>query len=396
MKQYKYIIIGGGMTGSSAVMGIRKNDQDGTIAMFSDEIYPPYNRPPLTKGLWDGKSIDDIVRPMEKYDIDLHLNTKVVELNPHEKWIATRDGKRYQYQKLLLANGGDPIQLPDAPYGLIYYRTRVDYEQLKLLTQSKDKFCVIGGGFIGSEIAAALIKQGKDVTMIFPEIGISGMRFPDDLAEFLNDYYKKKGVKVLNGYLADSISKVGDHYRVLYQSQDNGDTSEETFDAIIVGIGIKPNTTLAEKAGLSVDDGILVNKFLQTDDPNIFAAGDVCRFEDVALGEKIRVEHEDNANTMGMRAGLNMSGEMEKYDHQSFFYSDLFDLGYEAVGELDKNYEIVEDWIEPFKKGTIYYLDNGKVRGVIFWNLWGKVDDGRELIRKGKIYQREDLLGMFS
>jgi len=396
MKQYKYIIIGGGMTGSSAVMGIRKNDQAGTIAMFSDEIYPPYNRPPLTKGLWDGKSVDDIVRPMEKYNIDLYLNTKVVELNPQEKWIATKDGQKYQYQKLLLASGGDPIHLPDAPDGLIYYRTRADYEQLQRLTQSKDKFCVIGGGFIGSEIAAALAKQGKDVSMIFPEIGISGLRFPDDLAEFLNDYYRENDVKVHNGYLADSISKVGDQFQVVYKSADNGETTEETFDAVIVGIGIKPNTTLAEEAGLSVDDGVLVNKFLQTDDPDIFAAGDVCRFEDVALGEKIRVEHEDNANTMGMHAGLNMSGELEKYDHQPFFYSDLFDLGYEAVGELDKNYDIVEDWIEPFKKGTIYYLDNGKVRGVIFWNLWGKVDDGRELIRKGKTYQREDLLGMFS
>ncbi len=396
MKQYEYIIIGGGMTGSSAVMGIRKNDQEGTIAMFSDEIYPPYNRPPLTKGLWNGKSVDDIVRPMEKFNIDLFLNTKVVELNPHEKWIAAQNGEKYQYQKLLLASGGNPIHLPDAPDGLIYYRTRADYEQLKKLTQSKDKFCVIGGGFIGSEIAAALAKQGKDVTMIFPEIGISGMRFPDDLAKFLNDYYKENGVKVNNGYLADSISTVGDQYRVVYRPANNGETMEESFDAVIVGIGIKPNTTLAKEAGLSVDDGVLVNIFLQTDDPDIFAAGDVCRFEDVALGEKVRVEHEDNANTMGMQAGLNMSGEMEKYDHQPFFYSDLFDLGYEAVGELDKNYDIVEDWIEPFKQGTIYYLENGKVRGVIFWNLWGKVDDGRELIRKGKTYQQNELLGMFS
>jgi NADPH-dependent 2,4-dienoyl-CoA reductase/sulfur reductase-like enzyme len=396
MKEYKYIVIGGGMTGSSGVMGIRKNDPDGKIAMFSQEPHKPYNRPPLTKGLWDGKELEEIIRPIEKYDVDLFLETKIVEVNPEEKTVRTKNGEEFHYEKLLIATGGDPIQLPRTPEGVIFYRTRDDFQQLKEKTKTKQTFCVIGGGFIGSEIAAALTKNGKQVTMMFPEIGISGLRFPDDLAEFLNGYYQEKGVIVLNGYLVEGIDKKEDTFMVKYRQKDSEETCEKEYDSVIIGIGIKPNVKLAEDAGLDVEDGIVVNEYLQTSDPDIFAAGDVAYFKYQGLDKHTRVEHEDNANTMGMLAGKNMSGKMESYDHIPFFYSDLFDLGYEAVGEMNKDYEIFSDWIEPFKKGTIYYLKDYKIRGIIFWNLWGKVDIGRELIREGKEYQKDELKGLFS
>ena len=396
MQTYQYIIVGGGMTGSAAVMEIRKKDSKGSIAMFSKENFLPYNRPPLTKGLWDGKDVEDIVRPMQDYDVELFLNTAVKRISPESKTVTDEHGEKYKYDKLLLATGGHPIHLPDVPEGVIFYRTRADYHKLKELVSAKDQFCVIGGGFIGSEIAAALNKQDKHVTMIFPETGISGMRFPDDLAKFLNDYYREKGVDVLDGYLVKSINKKGARYQVAYKHIDEETIENKTFDAVIVGVGIKPNIYLAEEAGLEVDDGIVVNEYLQTTDPDIFAAGDVAYFFNTGLGRRVRVEHEDNANTMGAAAGRNMSAEMEKYDHFPFFYSDLFDLGYEAVGEMNKDFEIFEDWIEEFKKGTIYYLDQGKIRGLIFWNLWGQVDKGRKLISEGKTYQQSDLKGLFS
>ena len=396
MKKYKYIVIGGGMTGSSAVMGIRKNDPDGNIALFSQEPYKPYNRPPLTKGLWDGKDLKDIMRPIEKYDVDLFLQTIIVKIIPDEKIIKTDTGEEFQYEKLLIATGGNPIKLPETPEGVIFYRTREDYQTLKEKTETKKTFCVIGGGFIGSEITAALIKNGKRVTMMFPEVGISGLRFPDDLAEFLNDYYREKGAIVLNGYLVEGIVKQEENFLVKYRQKDRDDICEKEFDAVIVGIGIKPDLKLAQDAGLEVNDGIVVNQYLQTSDPDIFAAGDVAYFENKGLGKRMRVEHEDNANTMGMLAGKNMSGDMEIYDHMPFFYSDLFDLGYEAVGEMNKDYQIYSDWIEPFRKGTIFYLKDNKIRGLIFWNLWGKVDKGRELIREGKEYQIDELEGVFA
>jgi NADPH-dependent 2,4-dienoyl-CoA reductase/sulfur reductase-like enzyme len=397
MKAYKYIIIGGGMTGSSAVMGIRKNDPDGSIALFSKDIYGPYNRPPLSKGLWSGGDIEDIIRPMEKYNIDLYLKTAVKSIDRKKKEVITRDGERYGYEKLLIATGGHPRHLPDMPDGVIYYRTRSDYEHLRDLTENKQNFCVIGAGFIGSEIAAALKKQDKQVTMIFPEVGISGLAFPDDLSEYMNDYYREKGVTVLPGKKANKVTKEGDTYIVEFKDTENDERSKSEFDAVIVGVGIEPNVYLAEEAGLTVDDGIVVNDYLQTDDPDIFAAGDVANFYNPALDERVRVEHEDNANTMGMLAGKNMSGEMTPYDHFPFFYSDLFEMGYEAVGQLrKKEYQIVEDWIEPYQKGAIIYLDSGKVRGVIFWNLWDKVPQGREVIAEGKTFTQDDLMGLFT
>jgi len=165
---------------------------------------------------------------------------------------------------------------------------------------------------------------------------------------------------------------------------------------VIVGIGIKPDVKLAQDAGLKINDGIVVNEFLQTSDPDIFSAGDVSQFPIQDLGITMRVEHEDHALSSGRMAGHNMTGALEKYDHFPFFYSDLFDLGYEAIGILDKDLEIFEDWIDPFRKGTLFYLDQGKVKGLIFWDLWGNVEKGRELIREGKTYQPSDLAGLFT
>lgn len=396
MKDYHYIIVGGGMTGSAAAMQIRKNDPHGSIAMFTAENFNPYNRPPLTKGLWDGKNIEDIVRPMQDYDVDLFLSTTINKLSPEKKTVTDEQGTEYQYKKLLLATGGRPTHLPDTPDGVVFYRTRADYEKLRDLAKSKDKFCVIGGGFIGSEISAALNKQGKQVTLIFPEAGISGLRFPDDLAEFLNQYYRQKGVNVRPGYVVQSITKQAQGFQVESKPVDGQDRIKESFDGVIVGVGIQPNVSLAEEAGLAVGNGIIVNEYLQTSVPDIFAAGDVANFFNSALGKRVRVEHEDNANTMGTAAGRNMSSEMEKYDHFPFFYSDLFDLGYEALGEMNKDYDIVEDWIADYQKGTIFYLDQGKIRGLIFWNLWGQIEKGRKLISEGRSYQKSDLLGLFS
>ena len=395
MKEYKYIIIGGGMTGSAAVMGIRKNDLDGSIGMFTREQYQPYNRPPLTKSLWDGKQVSDIIRPIEKYQINLFLETNINQINPKEKWVKAENGDQYRYEKLLISTGGYPIHLPDSPKGVIYYRTLKDFHILKEQTESKHHFCVIGGGFIGSEITAALTKNNQNVTMIFPETGISGSLFPDDLSEHLNDYYREKGVTVLNKNLVISICKNEMKYEVEFKQVDDHQKSKSVIDGVIVGVGIKPNVALAQEAGLDFDNGIIVNEFLQTNHPDIFSAGDVTNFKSFGLEKRMRVEHEDNANEMGMTAGLNMSGEMNKYDHLPFFYSDLFDLGYEAVGELNKDFEIHSDWIESYKKGTIFYLHQRKIRGIIFWNLWGKVDQGRDLIRKGKTFNKSTLTGLF-
>jgi NADPH-dependent 2,4-dienoyl-CoA reductase/sulfur reductase-like enzyme len=166
-----------------------------------------------------------------------------------------------------------------------------------------------------------------------------------------------------------------------------------TVDGVVAGIGIAPNVSLAEQIGMSVDNGIVVNEHLQTSVPDIYAAGDVASFQNFLLGKRTRVEHEDNANTMGKVVGRSMAGNPEPYHHLPYFYSDLFDLGYEAVGELNPKLTIVADWQEQFKKGVIYYLDQGRVRGVLLWNVWDQVEPARKLIAESGPFTEENIKG---
>lgn len=374
MKDYQYIIIGGGMTADAAVRGIRSRDDRGTIAVLAGEEHPPYNRPPLSKKLWAGKPLDSIWRKTEQAKADLFLGTRAVNGNAGDKSITDSRGETYRYEKLLLATGGIPRRLPFAADGVIYFRTLDDYQRLRALADRKSQFVVIGGGFIGSEVAAALALNNCKVTMVFPESGIGARIYPPKLSQFLNDYYREKQVEVLTGETIRGLEKRGERFSV---STESGKTL--SADAVVAGIGIEPETGLAKSLGLKIDNGIVVDEQLRAA-PDIFAAGDVANFYSPALDVRRRVEHEDNANTMGAMAGRNMAGASERYEHLPYFYSDLFDLGYEAVGEFGTNLEIVEDWKEPFKKGVVYYLKAGRVRGVLLWNTWGQVDAARSLI----------------
>ena len=174
--------------------------------------------------------------------------------------------------------------------------------------------------------------------------------------------------------------------------QTQGDR-EIVADAVVAGIGIQPNVELAQAAGLEVDNGIRVDRGLRTSHPDIYAAGDVANFYNPALDQRLRVEHEDNANTMGRLAGQAMAGRTVSYDHLPSFYSDLFELGFEAVGEVDARLETVADWKEPYREGVVYYLRDGRVRGVLLWNVWEQVDSARKLIAEAGPFRAEDLRG---
>jgi NADPH-dependent 2,4-dienoyl-CoA reductase/sulfur reductase-like enzyme len=167
-------------------------------------------------------------------------------------------------------------------------------------------------------------------------------------------------------------------------------------NAVVAGVGVLPNVELAETAGLEVDNGIVVNEFLQSSHVDIYAAGDIANFYDEVLRIRRRVEHEDAANSMGKAAGRGMAGQVEKYTYSPMFYSDLFELGYEAVGELDSRLETVADWQKKFDTGVIYYLKEKRVRGVLLWNVWGKVDEARDLIAQGKEFSPKELQGLIN
>ncbi len=388
MEHYKYLIIGGGMTGDAAVRGIRELDADGSIGMIGDETDMPYARPPLTKGMWKGRPFEKIWRGTDRLNVEFHLGRHVTELDPAAKHARDDKGEDYSYDKLLLATGGTPNQLPFGKEQIIYYRTLQDYLHLRDLSEKRQNFVVIGGGFIGSEIAAALRMHNKDVTMIYRENLIGEPVYPRELAKYVDDYFRNKGVHLLPGDSITSFQSKGDKAQIKTKS---GKTLEA--DVVVGGIGIRPNIELAQVIGLKIDNGIIVDDHLCTSASDIYAAGDVAMFPYQLLGKMTRVEHEDNALQMGKQAGRNMAGANEAYTHAPYFYSDLFELGYEAVGTLNSSLETFADWQEPMKKGVIYYLDNGRVRGVLLWNVWEKLKDATALLAEPGPFTHEQLKG---
>src|SRR5690242_8678841 len=166
MQYYQYLIIGGGLAGDAAVRGIRELDMEGSIGMFSTELNPPYTRPNLSKGLWKGRPLEKIWRNTQDLDVDLLLGRRAAHLDPLEKCVRDEMGNDYSFDKLLLATGGSPVRLPFGGDDIIYFRDLQDYQRLRALSDSGEQFLVIGGGFIGSEIAAALTMAGKKVVMV--------------------------------------------------------------------------------------------------------------------------------------------------------------------------------------------------------------------------------------
>ncbi len=387
-KMYTYMIIGGGLTGDAAIRGIRELDKKGTIGMICLEPDPPYVRPKLSKDLWKGKPLGKIWCDTQSLGADLFLGRKAIDLNTQDKIIRDDKGDEYCYGSLLLATGGTPNHLAFGDDTIIYYRGLQDYHRLRAESESGESFLVIGGGFIGSEIAAALSMVGKKVIMVFPEQDIGSRIFPAELCRYITDYYRQKGVEVVSD---DSVASL-DHTGKRVSVRTHGGRSFEV-DSVVAGIGIHPNTDLAEQAGLLVGNGIIVDEHAQTSSPGVYAAGDVANFYHGTLGKRMRVEHEDNAVQMGKLAGRNMAKANESYTYAPMFYSDLFELAYEAVGELDSSLETVADWKDPFKKGVIYYMQDGRVRGVLLWNVWGSVDAARALLVEAGPFTAHDLKG---
>jgi 3-phenylpropionate/trans-cinnamate dioxygenase ferredoxin reductase subunit len=393
---YTYVIVGGGLAGASAGQEIRERDKNGSILMIGKEKHLPYDRPPLSKKLWFGqKKVEEIFLHDQKFydqkQIRLVLGTKVVSIDANRKMVNDDQGNKYKYGKLLLATGGIPKTLPIPGgnlEGIYYYRYLDDYLRLRSEAQEGKSALVVGGGFIGSEIAAALNINKVDVTMIFPESHLVQRVFPDYLGQAIQQHYIQKGVKILTQDRPISFTQKG---RRFLTYTDNGKQIES--DLLIVGIGISPSVELAEKTGLQIDNGIVVNQFLQTSHPDIYAAGDNAFFPYSVMGQKMRIEHWDNALNQGKWAGRNMAGEDKPYEYLPYFFSDLFEFGYEAVGQIDSQLQTFADWQKENDTGVIYYLKDKKVRGAMMCNVWEKVDRARQLIKKSEQVTPENLRG---
>lgn len=376
---YQYLIIGAGVAGASAVKGIRAVDPEGSIGILGAEDDPPVYRPDLSKTLWLDKEAD-LERSALLEDtsgLDLRTGSQVDRIEPDEHRVTLTDGSRIGYSKLLIASGAQPNTTTPAPGDrVIYYRTAADYRRLRELARPGSHIVVVGGGYIGSEMASALAQNGVEVTMIVEGGQVQTAMFPADLAAVVTRAFTEHGVRIVDGLLAGGEASAEG---VRLELKD-GQTLEA--DAAVIGIGVRPRTELAEQAGLTVDNGIVVDAGLRTSAPDVLAAGDVANYPDRLLGRR-RVEHVDNAEKAGELAGRNMAGAQEDYQNTPFFWSDLFDYGYEAVGETSTRHTTVEDWADDsLGTGVVYYLDGGAVRGVLLWNVWDSVPKAVELIEQ--------------
>ncbi len=391
---HTYVIVGGGVAGASAIEGIRRRDANGSILMLARENFAPYQRPPLTKELWFGRTtLDELpVHPEAYYreqGVELLLRREAVELDPARHAVWDDRGIEHGYDRLLLATGGRPRRLtvPGAEIaGLHYFRNLEDYV---FLAQRLDRFehaLVVGGGFIGAELAAALRHAGKEVTLLVDREYPLFRVLPRELGLAVAERFRSEGVETVS---EDKLVGLEESQGLIRAHTAGGGVISTQM--VLVGIGLDPEVDLAEAAGLDVDDGIVVDEFARTTDPDIYAAGDVARYPCVPLGHSLRVEHWDHAREQGRCAGANLAGATEPYEGIPYFFSDLFDLGFEGVGDLDPTLRVETVWRDSPEDGAarggagvVFYLRDDVTRGVLLWNVREAVEWARALVREAR------------
>ncbi|MBP5809555.1 NAD(P)/FAD-dependent oxidoreductase [Lactiplantibacillus argentoratensis] len=376
-RTYRYVIIGGGMVAGYAIKGIRQEDTKGSILVVSQEADVPYERPALSKKLWlDDEFTEENIRiGAEDYpDVTFEFKTTVQTIDREAKTIALDDGQTIHYEQLLLATGGEPrtIKDPEDPHVLVF-RQWSDYRKLRKFSGPNKRVVIIGGGYVGTELASSLTQNDTQVTMIFPEKALGEGKFPEKIREEYEATFKNNGVELLSGQMVESYQREGDHLTITTK-----DGSEIAADTIIIGLGVTPRISLAEDSGLALaDGGVKVDGYLQTSDEAIWSAGDIASYPDQILGRQ-RIEHVDHARNSGELVGRNMAGAHALYQHTPYFYSMIFDISWQAVGIINPELQTVFDDRD---NGTIvYFLDDEQLVGVLIWNVKVDLDDVRDLL----------------
>ncbi len=330
---YDYVIVGGGPASVWAASSLRETDKEGSILLIGQEPHPPYDRPPLSKKmlLQDDVPVDD---PYTKFDefypdhqIELKKKTKVVSINRLEKTVTLDDHTQIGYKKLLLATGSRP-KTPDFPGSTLpdvfLLRTIEDSLQIRDALKTHRSLLLVGSGYIGMEVAAAGIGRGLEVTIADPAPHPWSKFASPKFGNFIQNYYEKQGVNFLMGEEVLELKEtIGGGITAFFRS---GKKIE--VDMVVVGVGAQLNVELALESGLSGDakTGIHTDATLKTDDPDIYAAGDIACFEDTVMGQKWHLEHHLNAKWQGQTAGKNLTGAGEPYARVPYFFSDEFDL----------------------------------------------------------------------
>ena len=343
MKEPKVVILGGGMVaGYAAKQLVELGLPKGELTILSADNAAPYERPPLSKSFLAGKDSEEAIKvnPEDFYrehGIELRLETKVAGVDVKHKRLVLKHGDEIDFQKLIIATGARPrtLNIPGSSSlaNLFYLRTLEDSKKIRSGAEGTRNALVIGGGFIGMEVAAVLAQKGIAVTMVLSDDRVFKRLFSPEMSKFFESYYAARGVRIIkssgvtelsgadargDGAVKAAVLKTGDQLQC---------------DLVIAGIGVQPATEVISGSGLPVGDGILVNEYLQTSHPDIYAAGDVANYQDVIFNKRRRVEHWDNAVSQGQHCARSVMHGPTPFRHVPYFFSDVFDLSYEYWGD---------------------------------------------------------------
>jgi apoptosis-inducing factor 3 len=357
----RIVIVGGGAAGFAAAEMLRRRGFGGSIVMLSNDGAPPVDRPNLSKDYLAGSAPEDWMplRPDGFYSesgIEVRLNTEVIGIDLKGREVAVADGKRFAYDRLLVATGAEPLRLPipgaDRAHVL---RSLSDCRAIIGAASNARRALVIGASFIGLEVAASLRMRGIEVVVVAPEERPMERVLGPQMGDFIRALHEEHGIMF---HLQDTVAAI-DQKRATLKS---GGTVEA--DLIVLGVGVRPRLALAEKTGLTIDRGVMVNAFLETSVPGVFAAGDIARWPDPHSGQNIRVEHWVVAERQGQTAAVNMLGENERFDAVPFFWSQHYDLPVNYVGHAEQWDEISVDGVIQSKDFLLRYKRSGRVLAV--------------------------------
>jgi len=387
MREYDYIIVGGGLAAASAVDGIRERDADGSILMLTEEDEPPYNRPPLSKEYLQASEIPRsllYVKPDGWYEneagVTLERKQWVLSLDPKERTLITARGNDFRGERILIATGGRPrelaVQRADLD-GIHTLRRVEDAEAIRSAAPSIERAVLVGGGFIGMELAASLRYHGVETVVVEQTERVWPHLLPSQLAGPVQSYFEERGVQFR---LGRSVTGFGGDGHLETVELDDGSRLE--CQMAVVGVGIVPNQEIALGAGLAVQDGIVVDAFGETSHAHIYAAGDVARFPDPAFGDLARVEHWDHARAHGRIVGTNMAGDRVEYDHTSYFFSDVFDLSINAVGRTGDAEELEIGGTLGAGPFVALTATAGVLSGILLVNAAGQLEAAQALMAR--------------
>ncbi|HVA60886.1 MAG TPA: FAD-dependent oxidoreductase [Mycobacteriales bacterium] len=384
-----FVIVGAGLAGAKAAETLRGEGFEGTIVLLGEETERPYERPPLSKGYLLGTEDKSKIYVHDagwyaEHEVELRTGSGVAEIDRARKEVVLVDGDRVHYDRLLLATGSEPRRLPGPQIAGVHYLRRVeDSEALRAAMHGGGRCVVVGAGWIGLESAAAARHHGCLVTMIEPQPTPLHAVLGAELGTMFGELHAEHGVDLRVGTgLAEIVGSDGAVSAVVTS------TGERIpADLVVVGIGIRPRTELAEAAGLAVDNGILVDAALRTSDPDIFAAGDVANAAHPTIGRRLRVEHWANALHGGPAAARSMLGHDVVYDRVPYFFSDQYDLGMEFSGWLDPGGydEVVYRGDRKAREFIAFWLQSGRVQAGMNVNVWDVTPAIQGLIRLGRV-----------